>query len=285
MEPAASAEAIDGMFRAMASAMRRQVLTMLADGGASVSALAACLPVTRGAVSQHLKVLLAAGLVAVREQGRERLYQLRAAGMAQLAAHLAPPVTAPLPEPVAQAPAAPPTDAPAEPVAEALAKWQADATHIDYNAVALLLYFDQIGHSVFKSTCDVAASAGMSYKDLMVLGALRRVGAPYESNLTELSGMFWMSLPGMMKRLTRLEALGYLARARNPRDRRSQHVRLTAHGLGTLRALVADRQPTEYFALLNLTAQERATLSVLLPKLLGNIDRLHAYARPAYVVR
>jgi DNA-binding MarR family transcriptional regulator len=269
MEPAASAEAIDGMFRAMASAMRRQVLAMLADGGASVSALAARLPVTRGAVSQHLKVLLAAGLVAVRAQGRERLYQLRSAGMAQLAAHLALPFTVPLPEPVA----------------EALAKWQADATHIDYNAVALLLYFDQIGHSVFKSTCDVAASAGMSYKDLMVLGALRRVGAPYESNLTELSGMFWMSLPGMMKRLTRLEALGYLERARNPRDRRSQHVRLTAHGLGTLRALVADRQPTEYFALLNLTAQERATLSVLLPKLLGNIDRLHAYARPAYVVR
>lgn len=272
MDRDAPPEDIDGIFLAMANGIRRTVLETLTGGGATVSELAAQLPVTRGAVSQHLKVLLQAGLVEVRPKGRERVYQVRAEGLAQLASY-------------ASGTARQSMRVSEDPVAAALTKWQPDARHIDYSVVALMLYFDQIGQSVFKSTSDAAASVGMSYNDLMVLGALRRVGAPYESTLTELSGMFWISLPGMMKRLARLEALGYLERARNPRDRRSQHVRLTEKGLATLRDLVANHQPAEYFALLNLPEQDRGTLSELLPQLLNNIDRLHAHARPAYIVR
>lgn len=274
----------DGMFLALANGLRRRLLEILAGGAASVGALAAQLPVTRGAVSQHLKLLLQAGLVEVRPNGRERVYQACEQGLARLAGYgrrfEAGGNAATLPERAPQ-----PMRSSADPVAVALAKWQSEAKHIDYGAVALMLYFDQIGQSVFKSTSDAAASAGMSYNDLIVLGALRRVGAPYESTLTELSGMFWISLPGMMKRLARLEALGFVTRTRNQNDRRSRHVRLTEKGLATLRDLVANHQPAEYFALMNLPEQDRRILSELLPQLLDNIDRLHAHARPAYVVR
>jgi DNA-binding MarR family transcriptional regulator len=280
----ASSEDIDGIFLAMANGIRRTMLETLADGAATVGDLAEQLPVTRGAVSQHLKVLLQAGLVEVRPNGRERVYQLCADGLAQLAAYGRRfgerDASRTNPETTSKN-----TRINEDPVATALTKWQSDARHIDYSVLALMLYFDQIGQSVFKSTSDAAASVGMSYNDLMVLGALRRVGAPYESTLTELSGMFWISLPGMMKRLARLEALGYLERSRNPKDRRSQHVRLTEKGLATLRDLVANHQPAEYFALLDLPEQDRGALSELLPQLLNNIDRLHAHARPAYVVR
>lgn len=269
---------LDEKFLALANETRRTLLSILSDGPATAGRLAAQLPVTRAAVSQHLKVLLLAGLVEVRPIGRERIYQRCEEALGELTGY-----ARRIGKQDSSAPDRP--QAVENPVGAALSKWQAEAKHIDYGSVALLLYFDQIGQSVYKATSDAAASVGMSYNDLMVLGALRRVGAPYESTVTELSGMFWISLPGMLKRLARLEALGYLERTRNPKDQRSRHVRLTEKGLATLRDLVANHQPVEYFALQNLSEQDRGALSRLLPQLLNDIDRLHAHARPAYVVR
>ncbi|MFK8024566.1 MAG: ArsR/SmtB family transcription factor [Ilumatobacter sp.] len=55
---------------------RRQVLELLRDGERSVRELTDRTTVTQSAVSQHLKVLRAAGLVAVRPQGARRLYRV-----------------------------------------------------------------------------------------------------------------------------------------------------------------------------------------------------------------
>ena len=57
---------------------------MLAAGPLSVGDLAAQLPVTRPAVSQHLKVLKDAGLVNEEAVGTRRIYRLDAAGVAAL---------------------------------------------------------------------------------------------------------------------------------------------------------------------------------------------------------
>jgi DNA-binding transcriptional ArsR family regulator len=57
--------------------MRRQLLDQLLDGEQSVHNLAGTFPVSRPAVSQHLRVLLEAGLVAERREGRERHYRLQ----------------------------------------------------------------------------------------------------------------------------------------------------------------------------------------------------------------
>ena len=56
----------------------------LAAGPMSVGDLAALLPVTRPAVSQHLKVLKDAGLVSEKAVGTRRIYRLDAAGVAAL---------------------------------------------------------------------------------------------------------------------------------------------------------------------------------------------------------
>jgi DNA-binding transcriptional ArsR family regulator len=53
----------------------------------AVNELASKLPVTRPAVSQHLKVLKAAGLVTDTRSGTRRLYQLNPEGVARLRAH------------------------------------------------------------------------------------------------------------------------------------------------------------------------------------------------------
>lgn len=62
------------VFVAISHRARRQMLDMLAESERPVSAIAAHFDMSRPAVSQHLKVLLDAGLLTERRQGRERLY-------------------------------------------------------------------------------------------------------------------------------------------------------------------------------------------------------------------
>ncbi len=66
------------IYAAIAHPARRRLLDLLAEGDRSVKALAAPFAMSRPAVSQHLKILLDAGLVSERRAGRERLYRLRA---------------------------------------------------------------------------------------------------------------------------------------------------------------------------------------------------------------
>ena len=65
----------------MADPTRRKVLARVAAGPCSVTEIASDLPVSRPAVSQHLRVLLEAQLVDVRREGRERFYRPRHEGL------------------------------------------------------------------------------------------------------------------------------------------------------------------------------------------------------------
>jgi DNA-binding transcriptional ArsR family regulator len=71
------APAVSDVFGALAHPIRRQIVTALASGDKAVQALAASLPVSRPAVSQHLAVLRSVGLVTDQRSGRERRYRLR----------------------------------------------------------------------------------------------------------------------------------------------------------------------------------------------------------------
>lgn len=63
---------------------RRQVFERLRAGPRSVGALARGLPVSRPAVSQHLKALKGAGLVTHRSEGTRRVYYIDPQGLAEL---------------------------------------------------------------------------------------------------------------------------------------------------------------------------------------------------------
>ncbi len=71
-------------FAAIADPNRRYLLEELRRGPKTVNELAAGLPVSRPAVSQHLKVLLGAGLVNVRAEGTRRVYTIVNAGFLKL---------------------------------------------------------------------------------------------------------------------------------------------------------------------------------------------------------
>jgi DNA-binding transcriptional ArsR family regulator len=74
----------EGAWGALADRTRRDIVLLLADGPRPVGKLADALPVSRPAVSQHLKVLKDAGLVAERVAGTRRIYRLNPAGVAAM---------------------------------------------------------------------------------------------------------------------------------------------------------------------------------------------------------
>src|SRR3981189_483255 len=72
----------------LADPTRRKVFERLRAGPRPVNVLAAGLPVSRPAVSQHLKVLKGAGLVEERSEGVRRIYSLKREGLIELRAWL-----------------------------------------------------------------------------------------------------------------------------------------------------------------------------------------------------
>ena len=74
----------DDVWDALGDRTRRTIVLRLAEGPKAVVELAAELPVSRPAVSQHLKVLKDAGLVAEHAEGTRRIYQLNEAGLSAL---------------------------------------------------------------------------------------------------------------------------------------------------------------------------------------------------------
>jgi DNA-binding transcriptional ArsR family regulator len=79
-----SYEALD----ALGDGTRRAVLESLRDGPKPVVEIARTLPVSRPAVSQHLRVLKDAGLVVDEPRGNRRLYRLDPSGLARLHAYV-----------------------------------------------------------------------------------------------------------------------------------------------------------------------------------------------------
>ncbi|HTS83797.1 MAG TPA: metalloregulator ArsR/SmtB family transcription factor [Usitatibacter sp.] len=74
----------DNALAALADPTRRAVFERLRAGPVSVGEIAAELPVSRPAVSQHLKVLKDAGLVRDEAQGTRRLYEVDPRGLGEL---------------------------------------------------------------------------------------------------------------------------------------------------------------------------------------------------------
>jgi DNA-binding transcriptional ArsR family regulator len=78
----------DAAWDALGDPTRRTIFERLLDGPSAVGDLARNLPVSRPAVSQHLKVLKEAQLVTDRQAGTRRIYQVDPAGIEALRADL-----------------------------------------------------------------------------------------------------------------------------------------------------------------------------------------------------
>lgn len=81
-------ESAAAVLDALGDKTRRSIFEKLADGPVAVGVLADQLPISRPAVSQHLRVLKDAGLVVETAAGTRRLYRVNPAGLASVRAYL-----------------------------------------------------------------------------------------------------------------------------------------------------------------------------------------------------
>ena len=137
--------------------------------------------------------------------------------------------------------------------------WRQAWPQVDPQVFMVLARLTRAGRHVEAATERTAALHGMNAGEIMVLGALRRKGSPYESTPTGLKQLLWLSLPGLKKRLDNLDALGLV-------------VRLTARGHDALNDLVAHPQASVYRALLEMPSAQLAALSKLLRGLLIRLE-------------
>jgi DNA-binding transcriptional ArsR family regulator len=75
-------------FEALGDPNRRAIVELLGGGGRSVQQLADALPISRPAVSRHLRLLKDAGLVVEQPQGTRRIYRLHDEGIDQVRLYL-----------------------------------------------------------------------------------------------------------------------------------------------------------------------------------------------------
>jgi DNA-binding transcriptional ArsR family regulator len=73
----------------LAEARRREMLALVAEEERTAGEIAARFDVTRQAVSQHLRILLEAGLIRERRQGTRRFYKARPEGLEEVRAYVA----------------------------------------------------------------------------------------------------------------------------------------------------------------------------------------------------
>jgi DNA-binding transcriptional ArsR family regulator len=75
-------------FEALSDPNRRAILTLLGSGERSVHEIAQALPISRPAVSRHLRLLKEAGFVTEEPRGTRRIYRLQDQGPAAVQAYL-----------------------------------------------------------------------------------------------------------------------------------------------------------------------------------------------------
>lgn len=157
-------------------------------------------------------------------------------------------------------------------VDEILAEWARERPDLDVGTLGLVGRLFRVVH-----IADAALGEGLQGRGLQsgwfdLLAALRRAGAPYERNPTELMRATLLSSGGMTKRLDRLEDAGLIERRPDPHDRRGTLVRLTGRGKGAVdRALPAHLASQERL-LTPLEPGEQRTLDDLLRKLLSALE-------------
>jgi DNA-binding MarR family transcriptional regulator len=105
-----------------------------------------------------------------------------------------------------------------------------------------------------------------------LLAALRRAGAPFELNPTQLMAATMLTSGGVTKRLDRLAEAGLLERRHDPADRRGTLVRLTARGKRTIDRAIATHTKNETALLNALSTADRRALDAMLRKLLAAVE-------------
>jgi DNA-binding MarR family transcriptional regulator len=158
-------------------------------------------------------------------------------------------------------------------VDEIVTQWRRERPDLDVAPLALFGRLFRVVHLADAALGPEFAKHGLQPGWFDLLAALRRSGAPYELNPTELMRATLISSGGITKRLDRLEEAGLVERRPDPEDRRGTRVRLTRRGRAVIDRAIEVHVANEGRLLGPLSAADRRALDDLLRSLLSGLEK------------
>jgi DNA-binding MarR family transcriptional regulator len=155
---------------------------------------------------------------------------------------------------------------------EIVAQWRRERPDLNVAPLGLMGRLLRAANLADATFAEGIAEYGLQPGWFDLLAALRRTGAPYELNPTQLVRATLISSGGMTKRLDRLTEAGLVRRRPDPDDRRGTLVGLTRRGLATIDDAIRTHVANEDRVLGALSAAERRTLDGLLRRLLTDLE-------------
>jgi DNA-binding MarR family transcriptional regulator len=153
------------------------------------------------------------------------------------------------------------------PVDTLLREWRSARPELDFASMGVFAHSSRFVALGMRKLDTALADHGLSIGDFDVLSALRRIGEPYTLKPSELAGRLMVTRAGVTARVDRLETAGLVARRRDPDDRRSEPIVLTAAGRQAIDDALVTVLAVETQLLGALTPAERKTLDRLLRRL------------------
>jgi DNA-binding MarR family transcriptional regulator len=153
-----------------------------------------------------------------------------------------------------------------------LGQWARERPDLDVSTVAVFARITRASRALERAMGSAFRAYGLSRGEFDVLVSLRRAGAPYRLNPSDLAQALLLSTGTMTNRIDRLEGAGWVVRLPDPEDRRGILVQLTDVGLHTVNAAMDSLLGTERELLSGLGSEEREVLAGLLRRVVLALD-------------
>lgn len=155
-------------------------------------------------------------------------------------------------------------------VDEVVAAWQRERPDVDLAPLEVLSRVSRLAKRVDRARATAFRRAGVEAWEFDVLAALRRAGRPYQLTPGRLTDLTLVTSGTMTNRIDRLEQRRLVRRLRDPSDRRSVHVQLTALGRTKVDSALDALLTQERDMLAGLSPRQRAILAGLLRRLVAS---------------
>jgi DNA-binding MarR family transcriptional regulator len=153
-----------------------------------------------------------------------------------------------------------------------LDQWARERPDLDVSPVAVFARITRASRALERAMASAFKGHGLSRGEFDVLVSLRRAGAPYRLNPSDLAQSLLLTTGTMTNRIDQLERAGWVDRHPDPGDRRGILVQLTASGLATVNAATDALLQTERALLDGLGLQEQEVLAGLLRRVVLALD-------------
>ena len=142
-----------------------------------------------------------------------------------------------------------------------LDQWKLERPDLDASPMGVIGRLSRLAQHIDHAIQAEFSPLGITDGEFDVLATLRRSGAPYQLNPTQLYQAVMLSSGAMTNRLDRLEKAGYVKRNPDPQDRRGTLVQLTGKGLQLIDRAVEVHVQNEQRLIADLSDEERETLT------------------------